>query len=70
MDMSSAFQRVLEGAHEFAGLRGAPPITVHLLLALPSAPEEEPAQIVLHQLGVAPSAIRAVIDQLLEPSYI
>jgi ATP-dependent Clp protease ATP-binding subunit ClpA len=67
-EMSSPFQRVLEAAHHIVGLYGGPPIgTEHLLLALLAAPGEEPALVVLHRIGLLPSAVRSVVDRLLEP---
>jgi ATP-dependent Clp protease ATP-binding subunit ClpA len=68
IEMSSSFQRVLEAAHDIVGPYGGPPIaTEHLLLALLATADEEPGRVVLQRIGVMPSTIRGVIDQLVEP---
>jgi ATP-dependent Clp protease ATP-binding subunit ClpA len=67
IDMSPAFQQVLEDAHQMlAASAGAPIGTEHLLLALITAADEDLVHAVIGRLGTTPSAIRSTLDELVE----
>jgi ATP-dependent Clp protease ATP-binding subunit ClpA len=68
IDMSPAFQQVLEDAHHMLAASVGPPIaTEHLLLALIAASDEDSVHTVIARLGSTPSAIRATVHELVEP---
>jgi ATP-dependent Clp protease ATP-binding subunit ClpA len=68
IDMSPAFQQVLEDAHHMLAASVGPPIaTEHLLLALIAAGDEDPAHAVIARLGTTTSAIRSSVYELVEP---
>jgi ATP-dependent Clp protease ATP-binding subunit ClpA len=64
LDMSPAFQQVLEDAHH---MLAASVGTEHLLLALIAAGDEDPVHAVIARLGTTASAIRSTVDEMAEP---
>jgi ATP-dependent Clp protease ATP-binding subunit ClpA len=68
IDVSPAFQQVLEDAHQMLAASVGPPIgTEHLLLALIAATDADPVHTVIARLGSTPSAIRSTVNELVEP---